>query len=166
MRKILVTIIAALTAATTLHADLASDYAISTNTEFKKRVVMAILRAAGDIRNQTTNLPTNHESRLAWARAMRDLGAAEQQAGWMTPVIVTADPDLRYAYEQQGDQSDVGDASIINGVNALIDDYANEQYPEEEDPQVSIEVDGEAYLVNTNAGPFRFETPALQWGEG
>lgn len=110
-------------------ADLVSDYALSTDAAFKKRVAMAILRAAGDIRNQTSNLPTNHESRLAWARSVRDIGVAEQTAGWMAPVIVTADPDARWAYEQEGQQEDVGDASIINGVNALIDDYAEEQFP-------------------------------------
>lgn len=108
---------------------LQTDYELVENQAFRGRVTMAVLRAAGDIRNQTTNLPTNHASRLAWANAIRDLGQADQQAGWMTPVIITTDPDLRFAYEQQGDQADVGDASIINGVNALIDDYANELYP-------------------------------------
>lgn len=109
---------------------LATDYALISNIAFKGRVIAAILRAAADIRNQTTNLPSNHASRLAWAKSVSNLGVADQAAGWMTPLIVCADADLRWAYEQEGQQEDVGDASIINGVNALIDDYAEEQFPE------------------------------------
>lgn len=136
MKKTLLSILAVLAVATSARADLASDYNLSTDAAFKKRVTMAILRAAGDIRNQTDNLPSNHASRLAWARSVRDIGVAEQTAGWMAPVIVASDGDVRYAYTQDtpqlndDDQSDVGDASIINGVNALIDDYAEEQFPE------------------------------------
>lgn len=133
MKKTLL-ILAVLAVASSARADLASDYALSTNTDFKKRVAMAVLRAAGDIRNDVT-VPLPSASELAWARSVRDIGVAEQTAGWMAPVIVTADPDLRYAYEQgngnpgDDDQADIGDASIINGVNALISDYAEEQFP-------------------------------------
>lgn len=132
MKKLTLILVAVLAVASSARADLASDYNLSVDPAFKKRVTMAILRAAGDIRNAVDPDP----AQLEWAKSMRDFGAAEQTAGWMTPVIVAADGDIRFAYTQNtpalgdDDQADVGDQSIIDGVNGLIPDYATEAFPQ------------------------------------
>lgn len=108
---------------------LKTDSDLMFNADFKRRTVAAVTRAASDILAQTSNLPPNHASREAWARDVSDLSKADQQAGWMIPLIIARDSDLRFAYEQNNNQSDVGDASILNGVNSLIDDYADANYP-------------------------------------
>lgn len=106
---------------------LQTDYNLIANRDFKNRVIAAIFRAAGDIRNQTENLPLNHEQRLDWANSVLDLGEADKVAGWMIPLMVGDDPDMRWAFEQSGDQASVGDGDantgIIAGVNGKVDLY-------------------------------------------
>lgn len=108
---------------------LQTDYDLIANRDFKNRVIAAIFRAAGDIRNQTEDLPLNHEQRLDWANSVLDLGEADKVAGWMIPLIVGDSGDVRFAFENgangfpAGDQQAVGDGSIIPGVDGKIDLY-------------------------------------------
>ena len=104
------------------------------NPPFVGRVAAAVLLAAGDIRNQTTSLPPNHASRLAWAESINNYSDALQIAGWYAPLFVASDLDLVFAYENAAGtpaekQAAIGDASIINGVNAQIDNDAEERFP-------------------------------------
>jgi hypothetical protein len=107
------------------------------NDPFMGRVAAAVLLAAGDIREQTSNLPANHASRVAWAESIDNYSDARQIAGWYAPLFVASDQDLIWAYEHDeagfgiGDQRSIGDASIINGVNAQIDDDADTRFPQQ-----------------------------------
>lgn len=116
---------------------LSTTSELLSNPPFMGRVAAAVLLAAGDIKNQTVGLPSNHESRLAWANSIKNYGDALQIAGWYAPLFVASNQDLIYAYEHAEagfpiyDQRSIGDASIIDGVNAQIDNDANDRFPPE-----------------------------------
>lgn len=113
---------------------LATTSELLVNDAFLGRVAAAVLKAAGDIQKQTSNLPENHTSRLAWATSITNYSDARQIAGWYAPLFVASDEDLIYAYENLNGtpsqkQASIGDASIINGVNAQVDNDANKRFP-------------------------------------
>lgn len=113
---------------------LSTTSELLSNDPFMGRVAAAVLLAAGDIRNQTTGLPANHESRLAWAESIKNYSDARQIAGWYAPLFVASDLDLVFAYENAAGtpsekQAAIGDSSIINGVNAQIDNDADDRFP-------------------------------------
>jgi hypothetical protein len=116
---------------------LSTTSELLSNQSFMGRVAAAVLLAAGDIKNQTVGLPSNHGSRLAWANSIKNYGDALQIAGWYAPLFVASDGDISWAYEHNeagfglNDQRSIGDGSIINGVNAQIDNDADSRFPEE-----------------------------------
>lgn len=107
------------------------------NQPFMGRTAAAVLLAAGDIRAQTSGFPPNYASRLAWAKSIKNYSDALQIAGWYAPLFVASDGDLQFAYENAvgtttQKQAAIGDGSIINGVNAQIDNDADTRFPPEE----------------------------------
>jgi len=113
---------------------LSTTSELLSNSPFMGRAAAAVLLAAGDIKAQTSSLPTNHASRLAWANSIHNYSDALQIAGWYAPLFVASDLDLAFAFENASGtatekQAAIGDASIINGVNAQIDGDADTRFP-------------------------------------
>ena len=128
--KKLILILAVLAVAPSVFADLASDYALISNAPFKQRVTMAVLKAARDVKAESSGT-TNHAERLAWANSLIDLGVADAMAGRFL-VNVVANSTISSAFGAEQDQTDVTDNDIQFVVNGLVDQYALALFPQEE----------------------------------
>lgn len=102
---------------------LASDFSLISNTLFKGRVTMAILKAANDIKGESPSAP-NHVERLAWANSLTDFGKADQMAGYFLPNVV-ANPAISTAGESATDND------LLFTVNSLVNQYALALFPQE-----------------------------------
>ena len=125
MKKLLITLAAVAAFTATAFCDLASDYALISNTGFKGRVTMAVLKAARDIRVESSGI-ANHAERLAWADSIINLGEADRQAGLFLPNVV-ANATISAA------GTNATDNDVIFVVNSLVDQYALSQFPQEEE---------------------------------
>lgn len=99
---------------------LLSDFQLITDTDFKGRVAIAILRGANDIRQEAPSVD-NHDERLQWANNINSYADADQQAGRFLPnVIANATVSSNGAATVDND--------VLFVVNSLIDQYAISQY--------------------------------------
>lgn len=109
-------------------ADLATDYLLLSNQEFKNRVTVAVLRAANDVRNEDPQT-ANHAVRLAWAGIITNPQQASDAAAKMVPGLV-GNGTIAAAFAAEQDQSDVSDNDILFVVNSLITTQAQAEFPE------------------------------------
>jgi hypothetical protein len=99
---------------------LISDFQLISNSDFKGRVAIAILRAANDIRGESPTTP-NHVERLQWAESISSYSDADAQAGRFLPNVI-ANPTISAA------GTNATDNDLIFVVNGLVDQYALAQY--------------------------------------
>lgn len=103
---------------------LLSDFQLISNTDFKGRVAIAILRAATDIKTEPPST-SNHTERLQWANSIISYAEADRQAGMFLPNVI-ANATISASGTGATDQD------ILFVVNSLIDQYAIAQYSPEE----------------------------------